>query len=72
MPELVSKIKTTKPKTIRNEIIKRLDVLQSQINDMKDSVTQDVNNKELKDEDMFRINEKMKDLEQDILRIIEG
>ena len=60
------------PKTIRNEIIKRLDVLQSQINDMKDSVTQDVNNKELKDEDMFRINEKMKDLEQDILRIIEG
>ena len=46
--------------------------MQSQINDMKDSVTQDVNNKELKDEDMFRINEKMKDLEQDILRIIEG
>lgn len=72
VPELVSKIKITKPKTIRNEIIERLGVLQSQINDMKDSVTQDVNNKELKDEDMFRINEKMKDLEQDILRIIEG
>ena len=72
VPELVSKIKTTKPKTIRNEIIERLGVLQSQINDMKDSVTQDVNNKELKDEDMFRINEKMKDLEQDILKIIEG
>ena len=31
-----------------------------------------VNNKDLKDEDMFRIKEKMKDLEQSILKIIEG
>ena len=39
---------------------------------MKASVQEDLDNKELKDEDMFRIKEKMKDLEQSILKIIEG
>ena len=72
VPELVSKIKINKPKTIRNEIIERLNTLQLQIDDMKDSVKEDLNNKDLKDEDLFRIKEKMKELEQNILRIIEG
>ena len=31
-----------------------------------------MNNNELKDEDIFRINEKIKDLEAQILRVIEG
>ena len=53
-------------------ILSRLAILQSQIDDMKDAVKSDVENKDLKDEDMFRIKEKMKDLEADILRIIEG
>ena len=35
-------------------------------------VKEDVENTELHDEDMFRINEKIKDLEQQILNIIEG
>lgn len=72
IPELLSTIQTQKPKTIKSEIIQRLAKLQSQIDDMKDSVQEDLNNKDLKDEDMFRIKEKMKDLEQSILKIIEG
>ena len=72
MPELLSTIKTHKPKTIKAEIVQRLSRLQSQIDDMKASVQEDLDNKELKDEDMFRIKEKMKDLEQSILKIIEG
>ena len=38
----------------------------------KESVKEDLNNKELKDEDIFRIKEKVKELEKQILRIIEG
>ena len=72
IPELLGAIQTQKPKTIKSEIIQRLAKLQSQIDDMKDSVQEDLNNKDLKDEDMFRIKEKMKDLEQSILKIIEG
>ena len=72
MPELLSTIKTHKPKTIKAEIVQRLSRLQSQIDDMKASVQEDLDNKDLKDEDMFRIKEKMKDLEQSILKIIEG
>ena len=72
LPTMVSKIDREKKSTIRSEILSRLAILQSQIDDMKDAVRSDVENKDLKDEDMFRIKEKMKDLEADILRIIEG
>ena len=72
IPELISTIQINKPKTIKAEIIERLSILQSQIDDMKEAVQEDLNNKELKDEDMFRIKEKMKDLEQNILNIIQG
>ncbi len=71
-PKLLEKIKTNKPKTIKSEIIQRLEKLQLEIDDMKASVQEDLGNQTLKDEDMFRINEKMKDLEQNILKIIEG
>ena len=39
---------------------------------MQDFVKQDVDDAYLRDEDMFRINEKIKDLEKQILNIIEG
>ena len=35
-------------------------------------VRQDINNENLRDEDIFRINEKIKDLEKQILNVIEG
>ena len=39
---------------------------------MDTSVKEDMNNKELRDEDIYRINEKIKDLEKQILNVIEG
>ena len=39
---------------------------------MREAVNDDLENKNLKDEDMFRIKEKVKDLEKQIIRIIEG
>ena len=71
MPQLISKLEI-RPKTLRHQILERLKVIQSQIDDMKQSVNDDLNNRELKEEDMFRINEKMKELENNILRVIEG
>ena len=40
--------------------------------DMETAVREDIGNIDLKDEDMFRINEKIKDLEKQIANIIEG
>ena len=39
---------------------------------MENFVREDVQSPELKDVDIFRINEKIKDLEKQILNIIEG
>ena len=69
---MTGKVATPKYFTMRNEVLERLNKLQDEIDDMKDSVKEDISNKKLKDEDIFRINEKMKDLEANILRIIEG
>ena len=70
--QLVGKIRIRKAKSMRQEILARLSKLQHEIKDMDASVKEDVENTELHDEDMFRINEKIKDLEQQILNIIEG
>lgn len=72
MPELVSTIEVNKSISIRNEIMEKLKVLQLEINDMKKAVQEDLENQELKDEDMYRIKEKIKTLEKNILNIIEG
>ena len=39
---------------------------------MEVAVREDMDSKELRDEDVFRINEKIKDLEKQILNVIEG
>ena len=70
--KLINKIKQEEPKTIKMEIINKLGTLQSEIDDMKEIVLEDVNNAELKDEDLFRIKEKIKELEKKILNIVEG
>ena len=69
---IVNKIITKKSNTIRQEILSRLEKLQHEMNDMQTFVKQDVDDVHLRDEDMFRINEKIKDLEKQILNIIEG
>ena len=70
--KIVNKIKAKKSNSIKQEILRRLDKLQYEMKDMQDFVKQDVDDAYLRDEDMFRINEKIKDLEKQILNIIEG
>lgn len=70
--KIVNKIKVKKNNTIRQEILERLNKLQDEVKDMELFVKQDVEDMKLRDEDMFRINNKIKDLEKQILNIIEG
>ena len=70
--KIVNKIKAKKSNSIKQEILRRLDKLEYEMKDMQDFVKQDVDDVYLRDEDMFRINEKIKDLEKQILNIIEG
>ncbi len=70
--QMVNKIKLTKIATLKQEVLNRLDKLEDEIADMEIAVKEDVENTELRDEDIFRINEKIKDLEKQILNIIEG
>ena len=70
--KIVNKIKIKKSRSIRQEVIGRLSKLQDEMKDMEDSVKLDLNDENLRDEDMFRINEKIKGLEKQILNIIEG
>ena len=69
---MTNKIKMRKPKKLKLEIMTRLNKLKEEIKDMDEYIRKDVESTELKDEDMFRINEKIKDLEKQILNIIEG
>ena len=70
--EMTHKIERRIVKTTKTEIIERLEKLKAEIKDMDDYVRQDVNNENLTDMDIFRINEKIKDLEKQILNVIEG
>lgn len=70
--KVVNKIRIRKSNNIKLEIIRRLNKLQLEIKDMDGIVRQDIDDSSLKEEDMFRINEKIKDLEKQILNVIEG
>ena len=70
--KLTHKIDKKLPVNNRTEVLKRLEKLKDELSDMEMSVKEDIDNKELKDEDIFRINEKIKDLEKQILNVIEG
>ncbi len=59
-------------KTIKTEILQRLGKLKEELKDMEVYVNQDLQDENLRDEDIFRINEKIKDLEKQILNVIEG
>ena len=70
--QMTNKIERKITKTIRTEIIERLEKLKEELKDMDTYVKQDMNDENLRDEDIFRINEKIKDLEKQILNVIEG
>ena len=70
--KLTHKINRKLPVNNRTEILKRLEKLKEEMLDMEAFIKQDMDNKELKDEDIFRISEKIKNLEKQILNVIEG
>ena len=69
---LTNKIPYEKPVDLRQEVLRRLERLAKEMKEMELFVKQDVDNKNLKEEDMFRINEKIKELEKRILSVVEG
>ncbi|MBQ2938321.1 MAG: MBL fold metallo-hydrolase [Clostridia bacterium] len=62
--KLIGKIEKKLPVTKRTEVLKRLEKLKEEMLDMEIAVKEDMNNRDLRDEDVFRINEKIKDLEK--------
>ena len=58
--------------TLRREVMDRLNLIKKEIQEMEEYVKQDILDMGLKEQDMFRINEKMKDLERQILNVVEG
>ena len=69
---ITNKIKLGKSELLRREVLNRLEKLHDEFEDMQIMVKEDVGSNELRDEDIFRINEKIKDLEKQILYVIEG
>ena len=70
--KLTAKSERRLPVNKRKEVLNRLEKLREEIFDMEACVKEDMDNRNLKDEDIFRINEKIKDLEKQILSVIEG
>lgn len=70
--QMTHKIERKVTNNLRKEIIGRLEKLKDEIKDMDTYVRQDIDDKNLRDEDIFRINEKIKDLEKQIINVIEG
>ena len=70
--EMTNKIERKVTKTLRTEIMNRLITLKEEMQDMENYVKEDMSNENLTDTDIFRINEKIKDLEKQILNVIEG
>ena len=70
--QMTHKIERKVSKTVKTEIVERLEKLKKEIKDMEDYVREDINNESLTDVDIYRINEKIKDLEKQILNVIEG
>ena len=69
---MTHKIERRVDKTIKSEVLQRLAKLKDELKDMEVYVHQDLQDENLRDEDIFRINEKIKDLEKQILNVIEG
>ncbi len=70
--KMTNKIERRITKAIRREVITRLEKLKEEIKDMETYVRQDIEDNTLRDEDIYRINEKIKDLEKQIINVIEG
>lgn len=69
---VVNKLERKINLSIKDEVMKRLEKVKNELKDMDEFVKEDMNNPDLTNSDIFRINEKIKDLEKQILNVIEG
>ena len=69
---MTNKIERRISSTLRREVMDRLNLIKREMLEMEEYVKQDVLDMNLKEQDMFRINEKMKELEKQILNVVEG
>ncbi len=69
---LTNKIHRKINKNLKVEVSERIEKIKEELKDMENYVRQDIQDENLRDEDIFRINEKIKDLEKQILNVIEG
>ena len=53
-------------------MLKTTKKIKEELKDMDIAVKEDMQNPDLRDEDVFRINEKIKELEKQILKVVEG
>ena len=68
---IVSKIETKdKYRFLRLEVIDRLSTLREELEEMSDIIREDIFNEDKKDEEILAINDKIKELEQQIVRVI--
>ena len=68
---IVSKVdRFDKPRYLRLEVIDRLATLKEEIEDMEEMIKDDIFDETKKDEEIEEINKKIKELEQQIVRII--
>lgn len=59
-------------KYIRLEVLDRIQTLKEELEDMSDIVKEDMLNEDAKDEDIEKLNERIKELEQQIVKIVES
>ena len=52
--------------------VNQLEKVKEELKDMDIAVKEDMQNPDLRDEDVFRINEKIKEVEKQILKVVEG
>jgi len=67
---IVSKITREKHRYLRLELIDRLETLKEELNEMSELIKEDAFNEDKQDEDIIKINDKIKELEQKIVEII--
>lgn len=59
-------------KYLRLEVLDRIQTLKEELEDMSDIVKEDMLNEDAKDEDIEKLNERIKELEQQIVKIVES
>ena len=67
---IISKITKEKHRYLRLELIDRLETLKEELEEMSDIIKEDAFNEDKQDEEIIKINNKIKELEQKIVEII--